>query len=193
MIEFHPTSATRRKDPDLPDVITARLLRYQWPGFRTSWLLTSLLDAQVHRHCELVDLYHRRWQIETIYREWKHGLDIRNLRSHTPAGVIKETYAHLLLSNLVRWVMTDAAQGTKRRPVDLSYVTALTQVKNALYQMLRGDPERISRLYRQLLIDVGNARIRKRPGRSYPRRCDKPRNRGNGKIQQPAKLAVALT
>jgi hypothetical protein len=64
MIEFHPTSATRRKDPDLPDVITARLLRYQWPGFRTSWLLTSLLDAQVHRHRELVDLYHRRWQIE---------------------------------------------------------------------------------------------------------------------------------
>ena len=193
IVEFHPTAATRRKNHDLPGVLTARLLRYQWPGFRPGWLLTSLLDSQVHLHHELVDLYHRRWQIETIYREWKHGLDIQNLRSHTPAGVTKEVYAHLLLSNLVRWVMTDATRDTTLHPVDLSYVTALTHVKNALLQMLRGNVERIRLLYEQLLVEVRNTRIRKRPGRSYARRCDKPRNRGNGKIQQPAKLTVSLT
>ena len=188
MIEFHPTSATRRKDPDLPDVITARLLRYQWPGFRASWLLTSLHDPQAYPYTELVDLYHRRWQIETIYREWKHGLDIQNLRSHTPAGVMKEIYAHLLLSNLVRWVMTDAVEGTELHPIDLSYLAALTQINNALLQMLRVDPRRVSAIYQQLLADVRRERIRKRPGRSYPRRSDKPRDRGNGKVQQPAKL-----
>ena len=188
MIEFHPTSATRRKDPDLPHVITARLLRYQWPGFRPSWLLTSLHDPQAYPYTELVDLYHRRWQIETIYREWKHGLDIQNLRSHTPAGVIKEIYAHLLLSNLVRWVMTEAVEGTEDHPIDLSYLAALTQIKNALLQMLRVDPRRVSAIYQQLLADVRRERIRKRPGRSYPRRSDQPRNRGNGHVQQPARL-----
>lgn len=193
IVAFHPTEGTRRKNHDLPQVLTGRLLRYQWPGFRASWLLTSLLDSQVHLYRELVDLYHRRWQIETIYREWKHGLNIQNFRSHTPAGVIKEVYAHLLLSNLVRWVMTDAAQDTTLHPVDLSYVTALTHVKNALLQMLRGNAKRIGVLYKQLLVEVRGARIRKRPGRSYPRRCDKPRNRGNGKVQQPAKLTVSLT
>ena len=188
MIEFHPTSATRRKDPDLPDVIAARLLRYQWPGFRPSWLLTSLHDPQAYPYTELVDLYHRRWQIETIYREWKHGLDIQNLRSHTPAGVMKEIYAHLLLSNLVRWVMTDAVEGTELHPIDLSYLAALTQINNALLQMLRVVPRRISAIYQQLLADVRRERIRKRPGRSYPRRSDQPRNRGNGHVQQPARL-----
>ncbi len=188
MIEFHPTSATRRKDPDLPDVITARLLRYQWPGFRPSWLLTSLHDPQAYPYTELVDLYHRRWQIETIYREWKHGLDIQNLRSHTPAGVMKEIYAHLLLSNLVRWVMTDAVEGTEYHPIDLSYLAALTQIKNALLQMSRVDSRRLSAIYQQLLADVRRSRIRKRPGRSYPRRSDQPRNRGNGHVQQPARL-----
>jgi hypothetical protein len=191
--EFHPTSATRRKDPDLPEVLSGRLLRYQWPGFRPSWLFTSLLDPQSHPLSELVDLYHRRWQIETIYREWKHGLDIQNLRSHTPAGVTKEVYAHLLLSNLVRWVMTDAVSGTPVHPVDLSYITALTHVKNALLQMLRADSRRISLIYRQLLREINVARIRKRPGRSYPRRSDRPRHRGHGKIQQPAKLPKQLT
>lgn len=188
MVEFQPTSATRRKDPHLPKVIRARLLRYQWPGFRPSWLLTSLLDPQAHPYAELVDLYHRRWQIETTYREWKHGLDIQNLRSHTPAGVTKEIYAHLLLSNLVRWVMTEAVVHTELHPIDVSYLPALTHIKNALLQMSRIASPRLSAIYDQLLADVRRARIRKRPGRSYPRRFDQPRNRGNGHVQQPARL-----
>ncbi len=188
MVEFHPTPATRRKDTDLPKIITARLLRYQAPGFRPSWLLTSLMDTQDHAHAELVDLYHRRWQIETIYREWKHGLDIQNLRSHTPPGVIKEIYAHLLLSNLVRWVMAEAVEDTELHPIDLSYLATLTHVKNALLQMLRVDHRRVLAIHQRLLADIRRARIRKRPGRSYPRRSDQPRNRGNGHVQQPARL-----
>jgi len=188
MVQFHPTSATRRKDPDLPDVIPARLLRYQQPGFRPSWLLTSLHHPQAYPHAELTNLYHRRWQIETIYREWKHGLNIQNLRSHTPSGINKEIYAHLLLSNLVRWVMTDAAATLDIHPIDLSYITSLTHINNALMRMLRSDTRRLLTIYEQLLNDIRRARIRKRPGRSYPRRSDKPRNRGNGKIQQPAKI-----
>jgi len=188
IVEFHPSPATRRKTPDLPDVLVARLIRYQWPGFRPSWLLTSLLDTQTHTADELANLYHRRWQIETIYREWKHGLDIQNLRSHTPVGVLKEIYAHLMLSNLVRWVMAEATRQTSLYPVDLSYLTCLTHVNNAISQMLRVNARWLPIIYERLLEQVRRARIRKRPGRSFARRCDKPRYRGNGKYQQPAKL-----
>lgn len=188
IVEFHPTSAVHYKNPDLPRVLSARLLRYQRPGYQPSWLLTSLTDTKAHPYGELVALYHRRWQIETIYREWKHGLNIQNLRSHTPVGVLKEIYAHLLLNNLVRWVMTDAARNTRFHAIDLSYLTALTHVKAALIAMDRGYPRQIRRLYQCLLGNVRHAVIRKRPGRSYPRRLDKPRNRGYGRTQQPARL-----
>lgn len=187
-VEFHPTCTVRRKNPDLPKVLSARLLRYQRSGFRPSWLLTSLTDAKAHSYNELVDLYHRRWQIETIYREWKHGLDIQNLRSHTPAGAIKEIYAHLILNNLVRWVMVEAVCGTELHAIDLSYLTALTLVKAAMIAMCRARPKEIYQLYQCLLSNVRSAKIRKRPGRSYPRRLDKPRNRGYGQLQQPARI-----
>jgi len=164
------------------------LIRYQWPGFRPSWLLTSLLDTTVYGTDELVDLYHRRWQIETIYREWKHGLDIQNLRSHTPVGILKEVHAHIMLSNLVRWVMTEASIQTDLRPVDLSYISCLTHVETAASQMLRAHARSLPILYERLLENVRRARIRKRPGRSFPRKCDEPRYRGNGKYQEPAKL-----
>ena len=188
IVEFHPSSATRRKTPDLPEVLVARLIRYQWPGFRPSWLLTSLLDTTVYGTDELVDLYHRRWQIETIYREWKHGLDIQNLRSHTPVGILKEVHAHIMLSNLVRWVMTEASIQTDLRPVDLSYISCLTHVETAASQMLRAHARSLPILYERLLENVRRARIRKRPGRSFPRKCDEPRYRGNGKYQEPARL-----
>jgi len=188
LVAFIPCKNTHRLHPGLPDQITARLIPYQIPGFRPSWLLTSILDPQVCSREDLVELYHRRWQLETIYREWKHALNIQNLRSHTPAGIFKEVFAQLVLSNLVRWVMSEAVQGTTLHPVDLSYVTALTAVKNSLLLMLRIRHNQIEMLYRQLLRAVRSAPIRKRPGRSYLRPYDQPQDKGNGTISVPARL-----
>lgn len=194
LVTFHPTPATRRKDPWLPTEIPARLIRYQAPGFRPSWLITSLMDEDAYTREELVDLYHRRWRIETIYRQWKHGLDIQNLRSHTPIGILKEIHAQLLLSNLVRWVMTDATEGSSDTPVDLSFTTALTHIENALLIMRRARAPQLAGLYQQLLDDVRSSPIRKRPGRSYPRPNDgKVKNRGHGKRQLPARIPGVLT
>lgn len=188
LVAFSPCKATRQRDPHLPDQIMARLIPYQIPGFRPSWLLTSLLEPPICSREELIDLYHRRWQMETIYREWKHALNIQNLRSHSPSGILKEVFAQIILSNLVRWVMCDATRDTSLHPVDLSYVTALTAVKNALLCMLQSRPGRIAMMYQQLLWTIRSAVIRKRPGRSYPRFYDQPQNKGHGTVSVPAKI-----
>lgn len=194
LVTFHPTPGTRRKDPWLPTEITARLIRYQAPGFRHSWLITSLMDVEAYAREELVDWYHRRWRIETLYREWKHGLDIQNLRAHTPMGIRKEIHAQLLLSNLVRWVMTEATQGTQAAPLDLSFTTALTYIENALLVMRRARATQRAILYQQLLQDIRSSPVRKRPGRSYPRPNDGTvKNRGHGKQPLPARITGALT
>ena len=86
--------------------------------------------------------YSTRAGVETRYREWKHGRDIPNLRSHTPMGILQEIQAPLLLSNLVRWVMTDATEGSSDTPVDLSLTTALTHIENALLIMRCARPTR---------------------------------------------------
>jgi hypothetical protein len=159
------------------------------PGFRASWLLTSLNDAHLYSRQELVDLYHRRWTLETIYREWKHGLDIQNLRSHTPVGILKEVHAQLILSNLVRWIMTEAAQETERTPLDFSFLTTLTLVKNMVATMIQTGSRFRNHLYQRLISDIRAAIIRKRPGRSYPRPGDgELRNKGRGKYQLPSRL-----
>ena len=76
-------AALRRQYPQLPVRLQVRVLEYQRPGFRVSWLITSLLDTRLYRYGELVALYHQRWRQETCHREWKHTLQLSNLRSHT--------------------------------------------------------------------------------------------------------------
>lgn len=194
VICFKPSPVSRRKFPSLSTKITARLIRYQRPGFRASWLLTSLLDSATCTRTELIDLYHRRWGIETIYREWKYNLDLQNLRSHTPRGILKEVYAQLLLSNLVRWIMTEAAEGTDKHAVDLSFTTGLTLVRNAVGAMVRSKPQQWLAIYQRLLDDIRHAPIRKRPGRSYPRACERAvKCMGNGYYRLHARLPKLLT
>jgi hypothetical protein len=187
-VEFSPSRQTRRAHPELPPVLTCRLIQYQRPGFRSSWLLTSLCDPQAFPVQELVSLYHRRWCIETLYREWKHALNIQNLRSQTPVGVRAEMYAHLLLHNLVRWTMTEAAQGTDKTALDFSFLNALTAVRNALLRMLRPQAP-LTTLYQELLDNIRRTVIRHRPGRSYPRPGEsKIKKRERGKVRLPARL-----
>ena len=188
IVRFRPTEATCRKCSGLPKELTCRLIRYQLKGFRPSWLITSLMDSAQFSRRELVDLYHRRWTIETIYREWKHGLDIQNLRSTTVRGILKEMHAHLLLSNLVRWVMTEATEGTTDTPVDLSFLMCLREVKNAVLQIIGRSACHAAQVYEDLVARARRHKIRKRPGRSYPRDGDKIKDKGRGQRRLPARL-----
>jgi Insertion element 4 transposase N-terminal/Transposase DDE domain len=64
---------------------------------REAWrLVTSLLDHERHPAGELVELYHRRWQVETTYFSIKATmLDGRVLRSRSIPGLDQEVYALL--------------------------------------------------------------------------------------------------
>ena len=189
-VRFRPSTDSRRRCPGLPGELACRLIRYQRRGFRPSWLLTSLMDDHLCSREELIDLYHRRWTVETIYREWKHSLDIQNLRSRTPRGILKEVYTHLMLSNLIRYTMTQAAEGTDQAPVDLSFLAALTLERKAIGRIGRMSSAEYAILSARFLAEIRAAKIRKRPGRSYPRLQDgKVKNKGHGKYQQPARIA----
>jgi hypothetical protein len=192
-VRFRPNARTRRKCPGLPGELLCRLIRYQRPGFRSSWLVTSLMDPRRYTREELINLYHQRWTLETIYREWKHSLNIQNLRSHTPVGIIKEVHAQLMLSNLVRWIMTEATQDTGQTPLDFSFLTTLTLLKNSVVSLIPVGDRYTSWFYQRLLADIRAAKIRKRPGRSFPRRGDgKYKNKGHGHRQKPARLMRKL-
>ena len=178
----------QRQYPQVGPTITVRILQYQIPGFRPSWLITSLLDTAAFAYDELVCLYHERWRQETFHREWKHTLELSNLRSHSATGLLKEVLVQLTTNNVIRWVMAQAA-APPLCPVRLKFLEAKRLILAFVPAMTAAPACLLPELYRELLREIGQRRILVRPGRSYARKWDaRGRPKGHGKTAAPAKL-----
>jgi hypothetical protein len=117
----------------LPGTLLLRELRYRvrQPGFRTRTvtLLTTLTDSRKYPKAELARLYHRRWQAETNLLHLKRTMGLDVLRCKSPDGVLKELWAFVLVYNLVRLMMLDAARRQGVAADRISFVDALDALR----------------------------------------------------------------
>ena len=114
--------------------IAGRLVRIrsEKAGFRPLefYLFTTLLDEQCYPVATLAALYARRYaSVEVGFRHLKTTMQLDNLCVHSAAMFRKEMAAGLLAYNLVRALMTRAAQLGQQEVTTLSFV----QVKRRLY------------------------------------------------------------
>src|SRR6202040_4272443 len=136
-----------------------RVIDYKVRGFRTSAVVTSVLDPQVISRDQWIEmatvndagevleggLYHRRWEIETSFFELKvtQGME-GNLRGRSPECIQFEVAGHVLLYFLVRWLMVEAAEkheiSDARR---LSFVEACRELEDLRVILVCASPRRI--------------------------------------------------
>jgi hypothetical protein len=145
-------------------------VRVRQSGFRTKTLVvvTTLLDLTITA-ADLAELYRARWHAELDLRALKVTLGMDVLRCKSPAMVRKELWAHLLVYNLIRTVMAQAARAHDLRPRELSFTGALQTL--TAFASLLGDaaaPDRQA-LYDRLLAAVASHRVGDRPDRVEPR------------------------
>jgi Insertion element 4 transposase N-terminal/Transposase DDE domain len=97
--------------------------------------ITTLLDHQRFPAAELAQQYHERWEIETCYLELKSTiLGGRVLRTRTPARVEQEVYALLIVYQLLRTAIADAAFTAGVDPDRASFTIALNTARDQLIQ-----------------------------------------------------------
>ena len=115
---------SRRRFAELPGHLELRQIAFRLcrPGYRTTWawLITTLVDPVRYPAEELIALYARRWQIEVYFRDLKETLGLRTLRARTIAGIRKQVLGMVLLYNLVRSIMGEAARRQQVDPDRLS-------------------------------------------------------------------------
>jgi hypothetical protein len=207
LVRWQPKKVRQQGEEALPPSLDLRLVRYQIPGFRASALLTNQTDPQRISRADWVrfvadceagqalqpGLYHRRWEIETTFRELKvtQGLE-GSLRSRSPEGIAFEVGSHVVLYLIARWLLIEAAEQAGVDPLRLSFVHALREWERLRVVLLLAEPDRAAELVAALLSRIASHRVPNRPGRHYPRPNDtKPKNRGHGQTQKPAKLKNA--
>jgi hypothetical protein len=176
----------------IPDELKIRELRVtvEQPGFRVNELVlvTTMLDAEAYTKGELADLFLQRWNIELDLRSIKDVLQMDVLRCQSPEMVQKEIWMHLLAYNLIRGVMSQAAEVHDKQPRHLSFKGAL-QTMTAFQDALRqATPEERSRLMNELLKAIARHRVGDRFGRVEPR-ANKRRPKPQRYLKEPRKEA----
>jgi hypothetical protein len=155
--------------------IRVRVITYAWTDeggkIHTSRLLTSLPDAARHPAAVLVDLYHRRWEQEGVFREIKSALEGRatQVRAQDPLLAMQELDGLLLGHFVVRWVILQAAREKGISPVEVSFAGTL----RVLQARLAGVPEGSAgqrAWWKALKAAIGRQRLQRRRKRSCPRK-----------------------
>lgn len=156
----------------LPETLRIRESRYTIArrGFRvhTVTLVTTLLDPVRYPKEKLAQAYGLRWTIETAFGHLKTTMKMNVLHCQTVQGVLKELVMFVLVYNLVRMTVLEAARRQGVTPERISFADALQWLATAQ----PGDP---------LPLLVINPL---RPGRVEPR-CVKRRPKKFPWLQKP--------
>lgn len=163
----------RRKDPSLPGWIEVRFIKARLRirnRHQVVWFVTSLLDAKRYPAQEVVDLYARRWRIETLFREVKINLSADILRSRSPDGVRKEIIARLAALNVVRSIILEAAAAAKMEdPLRISFVHTVRAIISFSAALSRVPLALVPEVYHAMLLEIAWHVNPERPGRLEPR------------------------
>jgi len=167
---FKPTECPAWMDPKdyeaLPASVQVRELRVwvRTPGRRVQvlTLVTTLLDRRRYPKEALARLYEKRWGVEVNLRHLKQTLKMDVLRCQTWRGVWKELLVFVIVYNLVRRVMLEAARQQGVEPDRISFADALRWLREArrgeTVPRLRVNPLRPGRV---------EPRVRKRRPKPY--------------------------
>jgi hypothetical protein len=179
----------------LPDTLTLREIRIRVPKgqcrTRQIVLVTTLLDTSRYAKNEVQALYRRRWEAELHLRALKQTLQMDILRGKSPALVRKELWAHLLIYNLIRTLMSRAAQAHGLEPWQISFKGTL-QTLNAFGGVLaHGTMPDADASYQAFLKAVAGHRVGNRPDRYEPRKL-KRRPKPHKLLSRPRQEEKAL-
>ena len=153
-----------------------RIIDYAIPGFRPARLMTNILNPDITARA-LALHYHQRWDIEITYDEIKthqcatlRGQLPTTFRSKRPDLVAQELYAMLIMYNLVRLLIVQAAASHDKNPRFISFLDALQHIIDAAPLMTVADVEQRQAQFNYLMALIADSDIdRPRRHRVNPR------------------------
>jgi hypothetical protein len=160
--------------------LIVRVIYVERKGFRRRRLVTSLLDPTAFPATEFSDLYHRRWGVETFYRDFKQTLRVTHWHCRTPSTFEQELVVHLVTVCLIRMTMLAAARQAGLKVGQLSFSRSLTQIRVFFRRLARLPRLSGQTLYASLIQTCSTLQLRIQPGRSFPRDRQEYRRKKRG-------------
>jgi hypothetical protein len=161
--------------------LIVRVLFVYRKGFRRRRLVTSLLDPILFPACELADLNHMRWDIETFYRDFKHTMQATCWHCRTPTTFHQELLVHMIVVCLIRIAMLEASHLVNVSVSQLSFARALTETRLFLRILLTtAEQNRWATIWTTFVTCCAKYRVKIKPNRQFPRDRQQYRRKSRG-------------
>jgi hypothetical protein len=143
-------------------------------------LATSLLDEERYLASCFLELYGRRWGIETYYGALKGRLDLENFSGKSVEAILQDIHAAVFLSNLESVIAAQAAEalpvageGGRRHAAQINRAVSFHALKSRVMELLLG-PASVGQVIEELRgLFLANP-VSVRPQRRPPRRAPSP-------------------
>ncbi len=160
--------------------LTVRVIFVYRDGFRPRRLVTSLLDPDQYPAAELAEIYHKRWDIETFYRDFKRTMKALHWHCASPETFEQELTVHMIAVCLIRLAMLEASGSSSSGVAILSFTRSLTETRVFFGWIGRPDAQPFERLYAGYVAFCARHKVRIKPGRSFSRKQQEYRRKARG-------------
>ena len=153
--------------------------------------VTNLLSKSHYTWQDIVELYQRRWTVETLYGRVKNLLALEKFHSRSYNGVMQEIFANLLVLSLAALAVAAVVDedGIDVREQLPSFKNAAESIRRHLFAIVDHRIEGKRReIVAAILAEVRHVMYRIRPGRSYARVSMQPIKSWN--LKKSAKIAA---
>ena len=162
--KFDSDRFTREEWESLPASLEYRMIRYQIQGRKEELIIvTTLTDSKQYSAAEIAELYGLRWDVEIDICCLKSTMGMCDLRSQKPENIDREIAVGVLAHNLVRALMSDAAEVACVHPREISF----SRSRDAWIKF--SDELETANDLMWIILSATSRFVRDRPGRQEPR------------------------
>jgi len=140
----------QRKDLE---ALKLRVIRLVSPDGTVSVLLTNLYDTKQFPAQEIIDLYFRRWEVESYYRDEKVVLEIEKFHGKSYNSVLQELFAAMIMSVIARtlMVLSRTLAGDPREP---QFKNSIMTLASEAAVLAAEDPVRAISVFQEILEEI---------------------------------------
>ncbi len=183
IIEIAPSDTYRSQQPAAArrelTSLTVRVVRVILPNGEPAVYLTDLLDSATFSCEEIANLYRRRWEVETHYRDEKVHLNIETFHTRSVNGIHQELFAVAIMTVIARTLMVlsmalasdekndeeELAAAVQESPTQSRRTKPEPQFKHAIMalgqevaMLVADDPLRALEQFTELLKQIGKVK-----------------------------------
>ena len=117
-------------------------------------------------------LYHKRWDIEELYKISKEHFGIEEMHAKTDRGVKQEIYAHIVLINIARLLELSEDKLDDNKKVN--FKGCLTAIESCVTELIYKGYKALNTVVIRITAFISKMKYKYRPNRSFPRISRRP-------------------